>query len=81
MAVLFAGCGAAPVVWAPADAVDPWPMFRREPRHGGDARDHGALAWEVAWQVELGERVAGCGEKGAHFARGDVGRQRVEKGA
>lgn len=36
---------------------DPWPMFRREPRHGGDARDHHALAWEVAWQVELGERV------------------------
>ncbi|HUQ04865.1 MAG TPA: PQQ-binding-like beta-propeller repeat protein [Kofleriaceae bacterium] len=32
-------------------------MFRREPRHGGDARDHRALAWEVAWQVELGERV------------------------
>jgi outer membrane protein assembly factor BamB len=39
----------------PAD--DPWPMFRRDPRHGGDARDHRALAWEVAWQVELGARV------------------------
>lgn len=54
---LFAGCGGAPTVWAPADAVDPWPMFRREPRHGGDARDRGRLTWEVAWQVELDERV------------------------
>lgn len=39
------------------EADDPWPMFRREPRHLGDARDHAALAWKVAWTVELGERV------------------------
>jgi outer membrane protein assembly factor BamB len=36
---------------------DPWPMFRREPRHLGDARDHRALEWKVAWQTELGERI------------------------
>lgn len=60
LAMTFAAaCGAsAPSPMAPlVDADDPWPMFRREPRHGGDARDHRALAWEVAWQVELGERV------------------------
>lgn len=58
--VALCACGAAsaPAPAAPlVDADDPWPMFRREPRHGGDARDHRALAWEVAWQVELGERV------------------------
>lgn len=32
-------------------------MFRREPRHGGDTRAHHALAWEVAWTAELGERI------------------------
>lgn len=56
--MLGAACAPAPTAREPlADARDPWPMFRREPRHGGDARDHRALAWEVAWQVELGERV------------------------
>ncbi len=55
---VFAACGGGAARREPlADADDPWPMFRREPRHGGDARDHRALAWEVAWQVELGERV------------------------
>ena len=57
---LCAACAAPPAasVREPLVVVDdPWPMFRREPRHGGDARDHRALAWELAWQVELGERV------------------------
>jgi outer membrane protein assembly factor BamB len=32
-------------------------MFRREARHVGDEHARAALAWEVAWAVELGERI------------------------
>ncbi len=55
--VVGLGCGGAraPATDEPRD--DPWPMFRREARHGGDARDRGPLAWELAWSHELGARV------------------------
>jgi outer membrane protein assembly factor BamB len=55
--VLGAACSALAARTPLVEVDDPWPMFRREPAHGGDARDHRALAWEVAWSVELGERV------------------------
>lgn len=39
------------------DGDGAWPMFRGQAAHGGDARGRGALAWRVAWTVELGARI------------------------